>query len=109
VDDLRESPAIDVVKRLAAAGAHVRVYDPYAPAAEVEGALTAGSLSESLEGAEVLILLVDHRPFRTLDPREAARCMRGRLAFDTRGVWERAAWEGAGFELLTLGVGEGHA
>jgi hypothetical protein len=31
--------------------------------------------------------------------------MAGKLAVDTRGIWDRAAWEQAGFRLRVIGVG----
>jgi UDP-N-acetyl-D-mannosaminuronic acid dehydrogenase len=105
VDDLRESPALEVARRLAAAGATVRTFEPYAPAATVAGAQAAPSLEKALEGADALILLVDHRSLAGLDPAWAAGRMRGRVAFDARGVLPRADWEQAGFTLHVLGAG----
>jgi UDP-N-acetyl-D-mannosaminuronic acid dehydrogenase len=109
VDDLRESPAIAVVRELSARGARVRTYEPNAPAASVEGADAMPSLDLALDGAEAFVLLVDHRPFRALDPALAARRMAGRIAFDARGVLPRAAWREAGFAVHVLGAGGGHA
>jgi UDP-N-acetyl-D-mannosaminuronic acid dehydrogenase len=105
VDDLRESPALEVVRHLAAAGAEVRTFEPYAPAASIPGAQAAASLEAALDGAEAVVLLVDHRAFASLDPSWAAGRMRGRVAFDTRGVWPRARWEQSGFAFHVLGVG----
>ncbi len=105
VDDLRQSPALEVVRRLAAAGAQVWTYEPYALAATVEGAQAAASLEAALSQAEAVVLLVDHQPFRALDPATVAALMPGRVAVDTRGIWDRAAWQAAGFRLHVLGVG----
>ncbi|MFP3852764.1 MAG: nucleotide sugar dehydrogenase [Anaerolineales bacterium] len=105
VDDLRESPAIEVVEELVEAGAEVRTYEPHAAKAKVTGAEAAASIEEVLEGAEAVVLLVDHEAFRSLDPQEAAARMKGRTAFDSRGVWPREKWRQAGFELKILGVG----
>lgn len=99
VDDLRESPAVEVAALLAEAGAQVQTYEPFA--------LEEGNVSDlesALDGAEVVLLLVDHQQFRLLDPAKLAELMPGRLAFDTRGVWNKADWEAAGFSLHTLGV-----
>jgi UDP-N-acetyl-D-mannosaminuronic acid dehydrogenase len=105
VDDLRESPAVEVVRRLLEAGAEVRTYEPFAPEATVSGATAAPSLEAALEGAEAVVLLVDHRQFRDLDPARVASEMPGKVAVDTRGAWDREAWERAGFRLRVLGVG----
>jgi UDP-N-acetyl-D-mannosaminuronic acid dehydrogenase len=99
VDDLRESPAIEVAELLAESGAIVRTYEPFA--------LEEGNVSDldsALEGADVVLLLVDHKQFRKLDPNDIAGKMSGRLAFDTRGVWSKVDWEAAGFTLHVLGV-----
>jgi UDP-N-acetyl-D-mannosaminuronic acid dehydrogenase len=105
VDDLRESPALEVVRQLAAGGAHVHTYEPNAVEARVPGAEACATLEEALDGAEAVIHLVDHQSFSDLDPAWVAGRMRGRLAFDTRGRWPRARWEAAGFTLLVLGDG----
>jgi UDP-N-acetyl-D-mannosaminuronic acid dehydrogenase len=105
VDDLRESPALEVARRLAAAGATVRTFEPNMPTATVADARAAPSLEAALQGADAMILLVDHRGLAGLDPAWAAQRMRGRVAFDARGVLPRAAWEQAGFKLHVLGAG----
>ena len=109
VDDLRESPALEVCRLLVAAGAQLTVHEPFAPQAAVPGAQAAATLEQALEQAEAVILLVDHSAFRSLDPAAVAVAMPGRLALDTRGVWDRAAWRAAGFDLHVLGVGRPHA
>ena len=106
VDDLRQSPAVEVVQRLVAGGAQVRTWEPYAPTASVPGAEAASSLEAALAGADALLLLVDHRTFRQLEAAYPATLMRGRVAFDTRGAWRPSVWQAAGFQLVRLGVGE---
>jgi UDP-N-acetyl-D-mannosaminuronic acid dehydrogenase len=105
VDDLRESPALEVARRLAAAGARVRTYEPNAPTATAAGAQAAPSIEAALDGADAMILLVDHHGWDGLDPAWAAGKMRGRTVFDARGILPRAAWEQAGFQLHVLGAG----
>jgi UDP-N-acetyl-D-mannosaminuronic acid dehydrogenase len=107
VDDLRESPAVAVVRQLVADGADVITYDPAAPNAAVSGARQADSLEGCLRDAEAVVLLVDHHEFLHMKPAEASAWTKGRTAIDTRGVWDRTAWRDAGWELHVLGVG-GH-
>lgn len=106
VDDLRESPAIEVVRRMSEAGAEVRTFEPFAPACSAPGARAVGSLEEVLADGDAVVLLVNHRQFRDLDPRQVASAMPGRVAFDARGVWDPTAWQTAGFRLHVLGVGK---
>jgi UDP-N-acetyl-D-mannosaminuronate dehydrogenase len=62
-------------------------------------------MEAALEGADALILLVDHRELAQLPPAQAASRMRGRIVYDSRGVLPRALWEKAGFTVYVLGVG----
>lgn len=105
VDDLRESPAIRVVQELVAQGAQVHTYEPIAAGASVAGADAADSLEGALDGAEAVLLLVDHRQLVNLAPEQAAKQMAGKVAIDLRGAWPRDAWRQAGFQLNILGVG----
>jgi len=109
VDDLRESPAIQVAAALAGAGALVATFDPFAPAAEAPGCTSAPNLEAALQEAEAIALLVDHQAFRQLSPPAVAAAMPGRIAIDCRGVWDRAAWRQAGFRLHVLGGGKADA
>jgi UDP-N-acetyl-D-mannosaminuronate dehydrogenase len=108
VDDLRESPAIEVARILAAEGARVKTLEPFALEASIQDGEAAVSLEEALREADAVVLLVDHQTFREVDPRNVATAMPGRVAIDTRGVWDRETWEQAGFRLTVLGVGTSH-
>ena len=105
VDDLRESPAIEVVRLLVGGGARVTTFEPFVLDARVPGAESAASLEAAVECAEVVVLLVDHRVFHDLDPSLVADAMPGRQAIDTRGSWDRNAWSQAGFQVRVMGVG----
>ena len=106
VDDLRESPAIEVARLLAEGGARVASFEPFALAARVPGCTPADSLDAALRQAEAVVLLVDHRAFVDLDPVSVAKAMTGRVAIDTRGRWDRRRWTVAGFEVHVLGAGK---
>jgi UDP-N-acetyl-D-mannosaminuronic acid dehydrogenase len=105
VDDLRESPAVDVVEALVDRQAAVRTYEPIAAQAAVDGAEVAQSIEQALAGADAVVLLVDHQALGSLDPEQAKTLMTGRVAVDLRGAWPRQAWQAAGFDLHVLGAG----
>ena len=66
VDDIRESPALDIARELTAKVAgRVVVVEPNLR--EVEG-LTLVSLEAALRQADVVVGLVSHRPFKRIDP-----------------------------------------
>ena len=92
IDDLRMSPAVRVVEALAKeiAGqgdAEVMVVEPHIKAlpdalAGIPG-LALVPLDEAIEGADIVVLLADHRPFKVLD----RTLLDGKVVIDTRGTW----------------------
>jgi len=103
VDDLRESPAIEVVQHLAKAGALIKAFEPFRTDFTLAGVQTVTTLAEALADAEILVLLVGHSQFKTLDPAAVAKLTPARLAFDTVNSWQRVRWLQAGFTLERLG------
>lgn len=106
VDDLRESPAIEVAHLLVKAGAVVSAYEPYKPDFPVAGVKMTHSLPEAVVDSDLVVLLVGHTQFKELDPRQLAAMTPARLALDTVNGWDTAAWQAAGFKLAKLGKGE---
>jgi UDP-N-acetyl-D-glucosamine dehydrogenase len=62
IRDLRESPSLDIRKRLLELGANLRVYDPYVPEES-----TVGSIGELLDGCDAIVLATAHEEFLNLD------------------------------------------
>lgn len=104
VDDLRESPAVEVAHKLAKNGAHVTAFEPFKPDFIVPGVLMATSLEEAVKQAEIIVLLVNHTEFKRLDPRELVNITSARAILDTVGAWKPETWEVAGFKTHRLGV-----
>ena len=105
VDDLRESPAIEVARLLVEAGCQVKAFEPCKPAAVIEGLTSVPSLEDALAGADILVLLVGHKVFRGLDPQAVAQITPARIVIDTINGWIGKDWEAAGFKVYRLGVG----
>lgn len=105
VDDLRESPAIEIVRLLGEAGARVLAYEPYKPDANIPGITCVTSLQEALQDADLALLLVGHTALKDVQPAQAATLMHGRLVVDVVNAWHSEAWAKAGFQLHRLGVG----
>jgi UDPglucose 6-dehydrogenase len=105
-DDIRDSPALDVAARLAAAGAHVTVTDPKAvnhawmryPQLRFDA-----STERALEGAELVLLLTEWDEYRLLSPAVAAGLVRRRVVLDARNVLDPVAWESEGWTVRGLG------
>ncbi len=103
VDDLRESPAITVCKLLTQAGAKVCAFEPNRVDAQVDGVTTTQTLEEALQDATLLVILVAHQTFRSLNPRELSKVMPGRLVMDAVNILDDSIWKTEGFTVLKLG------
>ena len=106
VDDLRESPAVEVAKLLVTCGAMVRSYEPYKLDADIPGVNSAATVEDAIRDVDMLILLVGHRELKELDPVRVMELTPARWVIDTVGGWEEQAWIKAGFKLIRLGVGK---
>jgi UDPglucose 6-dehydrogenase len=104
-DDVRESPAINVVRQLVSLGADVRAYDPLAEpaAAPLVGAeMLCDTLYDPLTDAEALLVVTDCREFAAPDFGVMRSRMRVPLIVDGRGVVDASSARTAGF--IYLGV-----
>ncbi len=106
VDDLRESPAVEVVHCLQASGAQVHAFEPYKPDYNLDGVCSTATLGQALQDAELILLLVGHDEFKTLDPVDMAGLSSARQALDTVNAWDASAWSRAGFTIHRLGRGK---
>ncbi len=87
VDDLRESPSLEIAERLAKAhGKRIAVVDPFVeklPAPLYRAGARKMELEQALEQCGILVVLVDHEPFRKV----SAERRNGAVVYDTRGIW----------------------
>lgn len=104
VDDLRESPATEVVHLLQKEEAHVKVWEPFKPDANMQGINMAANLDSAIQDADALLLLVKHTEFVHLNPVEIASKTTARVAIDCVNGWDHEEWAKAGFKVLRLGV-----
>ncbi|MBK9926670.1 MAG: nucleotide sugar dehydrogenase [Anaerolineales bacterium] len=103
VDDLRESPATEVVHLLQEAGAQVKAWEPFKPTANLQGIEMSKSLSEALKNVDAVLLLVKHTEFMSLNPAEISKYTKARIVVDTVNAWNAEEWRNAGFQLYRLG------
>jgi len=106
VDDLRESPANEVVHLLSKEGVEVKAWEPFKPDANLEGINMASSLQTAIKDADALLLLVRHSEFRKLDPGEIASQTGARIILDTVHGWDDKPWKALGFKYFCLGNGK---
>jgi UDP-N-acetyl-D-glucosamine dehydrogenase len=63
IDDLRESPALDIIRLLAAQGAHVEYHDPWVPRFDEDGVerVSQPLTAELLSAADCVMIVTDHK------------------------------------------------
>ena len=105
-DDLREAPALDIIRSLQRRGVKVRVFDPVVRegmAGTPEGVVFAANAYEAAKGADALVLVTEWNEFRRLDFSRVGRAMRRRVVVDLRNVYDPAAVRRLGFEYTSVG------
>jgi UDPglucose 6-dehydrogenase len=106
-DDLRESPAIDVVRALLDDGATVVAYDPVASDREtaqmLPGLERAAKAVDVADGAHALVLLTEWAEFGELDPAVLAERMAYPILVDSRNALDRDRFAAAGFTVAGMG------
>ena len=108
-DDIRESPALDVIKKLIAAGAAITAYDPAAMerAKEVlpssENMTYANSAYEAAEDADAILILTDWKEFANLDLQRLNQVLRFPIIIDGRNLYKPATMIEQGFTYVSVG------
>lgn len=90
IDDLRESPALDVAQHLATQHpGRLLVVEPNIESIHpnLDGKATLVPTEIALSRADVLLLLVDHQSFKELKTGRTFPCP-GSIIVDTRGIWD---------------------
>jgi len=108
-DDIRESPAIEIIKKLLQAGANVTVYDPAAmerakaelpPAANMK---YASDLYEAATDADAVLILTDWKEFGAMDLARLNRAVRFPIIIDGRNLYKPQEMQDRGFTYVSVG------
>jgi UDPglucose 6-dehydrogenase len=109
-DDLRESPSLSIVKRLLAAGAKVRAFDPSITSplephkqSVLEGIEIASDPYAACEGAAVLLVLTEWDEFKWLDFDKVAESLASLHVVDGRNLLDRESLRRRGFVYQGIG------
>ena len=99
-DDMRDSPALDILPKIIKAGATVVAFDPSDPndakmlLPEVK---MVDSVEKAVEGADVLVVITDWMIFKTYDLADLAGRMANPVMVDLRNLFNRKKALEAGF------------
>ena len=106
-DDMRDSPAVPIIARLAEDGAVVRAFDPegmgQARPMLPECVTYCADAMDAVEGADMLVVITEWNEFRALAPAKLKAAMRGDVVVDLRNVYDPAAMARAGFAYHSIG------
>ena len=85
IDDVRESPALDIIHLLAKRGARITYSDPYVPSIDVEGhKFTAVAGTDVLSQADCVLIVTDHASVDYADV-----LAKSKLIVDTRNAMKK--------------------
>ena len=105
-DDMRDAPSLEVLPRLAAAGAVIRAFDPegMAEARKLMPNLTyCNDAYETMVGAEALVLLTEWNEFRALDLVRVGQLLVNPLVIDLRNIYQPQELAAAGLYYISVG------
>ncbi|MGH3164342.1 MAG: UDP-glucose dehydrogenase family protein [Trebonia sp.] len=105
-DDIRDSPALDVIRGMRDEGAAVSAYDPFAnanAAGQVAGVSFVDSVAEAIERADVVLHLTEWPEFRAIDPASIKNAVAHPVLIDGRCALDADLWRSAGWTVHALG------
>ncbi len=105
-DDLRESPAIGIIRSLVGHGARVRVYDPEgmdAARSVISGVEFAKDVEECVEGADAVAILTEWNEFASLDLDRIHKLLAEPVVVDLRNLYDPADMNAAGLTYHSIG------
>jgi UDPglucose 6-dehydrogenase len=106
-DDMREAPAITIIEKLLAAGAHVQAYDP--EATKVAKGIFGSRIQlleksyDALKGADALAIVTEWGEFREPDFPRMRKLLREPVVFDGRNLYTPEQMRAQGFTYYSIG------
>ncbi len=106
-DDMRDSPSLPIVSRLAGDGAAIRAFDPegmdQARPLLPASVIWCRDALDAAAGADAVVLVTEWNEFRALSPIRLRDTLRGRVLVDLRNAWDPVAMRQAGFQYQGIG------
>lgn len=105
-DDMRESPAIEIINSLIEKGAVVKAYDPVAMDESrhyVKGIEYAEDEYDAIHGADVMVIVTEWNQFRALDLDRVKELLGSPKIADLRNIYEPKEMRERGFDYVGVG------
>ncbi len=105
-DDMRESPATDIIRDMVAMGASVKAYDPVAMEEakhDLPDIVFARDEYDAIDGADALVIITEWNQFRALDLNRVKELLKSPKVADLRNIYEPSKMIAMGFEYVGVG------
>jgi UDPglucose 6-dehydrogenase len=105
-DDIRDAPAIAIIRGIIEAGGSVRAFDPQAMAATsaaIPEVVMCKDAYEACNDADALIIVTEWNQFRMLDLDRIKKLLKDPVLFDLRNIYSPATMREAGFHYVSVG------
>ncbi len=105
-DDIRNAPAVDILKHLKREGAKIKVYDPQAVSGAKEILKDIRFVKNSYEacrGADAVLVMTEWREFRELDLNRLKRSLKRPIIIDGRNIYDPLVMKRHGFSYHSVG------
>lgn len=105
-DDMRESPAIEILHGVIERGASVKAFDPVAMEESkhyINGIEYGVDEYDAIDGADVLLIITEWNQFRALDMEKVKGLLNAPKIVDLRNIYEPSDMRELGFEYVGVG------
>ena len=106
-DDMRDSPALEIISELSSKGANIIAYDP---AAMIEAksvfqdkVVFAEDSENCIRGADVCVIITEWNEFRAISASKFSDLMNGNVVVDLRNIYSPYEMRGAGLNYSSIG------
>ena len=106
-DDIRESPAVNIIKLLSAEGYILNVYDPAAlknlENLNIKNVVVQNNIENAMEASDLLVLLTEWQEFKEIDFSKLINKMSTNIIIDLRRILNEKELTSYGFDYYTIG------
>jgi UDPglucose 6-dehydrogenase len=111
-DDVREAPALTIIREIAAQGGYIRAYDPHGinearkALSDINDRITyCKHAYDTAEGSDALVIVTEWHEFRNMDLVLIKKLLRKPLFFDLRNIYNKSEIDKAGLHYIGTGYG----
>nr|MCS5604443.1 nucleotide sugar dehydrogenase [Alphaproteobacteria bacterium] len=105
-DDMRDSPSLDIIPALQAAGAKVRAYDPEGmdeARMMLDGIEYCDDAYDTLPNSDALVIITEWNVFRAMDMHRVKDLLNSPVLVDMRNIYDPETMRELGFTYVSVG------